>query len=100
MFERFFLTHVEGPAKEHNLTLLALSTCGFCKSAMRFLNEKELTYSYIHVDKMDSALKEQLKEEFRSKFTERLLYPILIVDEKEVLTGFIEADWKNTIGLT
>ncbi|TFG58979.1 MAG: glutaredoxin [Spirochaetales bacterium] len=100
MFDRFFLTQVDGTIKDHNLTLLALSTCGFCKSAMRFLNEKGIAYSYTFVDKMEPKLKEELKEEFRNKFNERLLYPILIKDDKEVLTGFIEVDWKLTLGLT
>ena len=99
MFERFSLTFVDGPTKDHNLTVLALSTCGFCKSSMRFLNDKGLAYSYVLVDKLEPAHKEQLKDEFRSAFTERLLYPILIVDDKEVLTGFIQADWKLTLGL-
>jgi len=100
MFERFSLTRVEGPLKDRKLTLLALSTCGFCKNAIRFLNDKGLSYAYIYVDTMDPDLKERLKEEFRSAFPDRLLYPVLIVDEKTVLTGFIEADWRKTLGLS
>lgn len=99
MFERFGLTHVDGPSADRKLVLLALSTCGFCKRAIRFLNDNGFSYSYIYVDKMEPEVKEQLKEEFRGSFTERLLYPALIINETEVLTGFIEADWKNSLGV-
>ena len=34
----------EGTRKDHDITVYALSTCGFCKKAMAFLEDKGFAY--------------------------------------------------------
>ena len=42
---------VEGK-KDKNVTIVTLSTCMWCKKCKRFLQDKEMTYQYVDVDKI------------------------------------------------
>ena len=90
---------VPGSRKDHEITVYALSTCAFCRRAMEFLRNNRFTFRYIYMDEIDKELQLKIKENLTAMHGKRILYPYTIVDNSEVLTGFIEADWKLTLGL-
>jgi glutaredoxin-like protein NrdH len=98
VFDFVNFTDAPGDPTGHDLKLFALSTCGFCKRAITFLKEHNVSYSYVYVDKMSVSLKQKIKEEFNEKFKKKIMYPALIIDEKEALLGFTEETWKSNIG--
>ena len=99
MFDFLPKTHNEGANKPANLFVFALSTCGFCKSAIEFLSQNDVSYDYIYVDNLSVEEKTRLREEFFKRFNTRLVYPTLVVDEKDVIKGFIKPSWEQVIGL-
>ncbi len=93
------LTYVDGEKKSPELVILSLSTCGFCRRSMTFLQEQGFAYSFTHLDGIDAEKKAALKQEFKETFGQALAFPALVFDGKEVIIGFIESRWRGKLGL-
>lgn len=99
MLDTLAYVTVPGSVKDHDITIYALSTCGFCKRAISFLNDRKVAYRYIHVDSIPLETKTEVKRLLKEKFKEDVSFPFAVVDGDKHLVGFIEADWKLTLGL-
>lgn len=99
MLETLSYTQVEGSEKERNITVYALSTCGFCKRALNFLNSKGLAYRFIHLDMIPLETKTEAKRELKEKFKDDVAFPFAIIDGEKHLVGFVESAWVSTLGL-
>jgi glutaredoxin len=89
----------EGTNKNHNLTLFALSTCGFCRRSMKFLKEKNFAFKFVYLDKLEREKKNEIKAQLKKKFNKRAVFPYLVINEKEVITGFTQSEWEQALGL-
>jgi len=99
MLDTLDYVSVPGSVRDHDITIYALSTCGFCKRAIAFLNDRKVAYRYIHVDSIPLETKTEVKRLLKEKFKEDVAFPFAVVDGDKHLVGFIEADWKLTLGL-
>ena len=90
---------VKGEKEPHQLIVFSLSTCAFCKKAQTFLKDHGLAYKYIYLDQLDFDLKREVKKELKSKFESVPVFPILLIDDDEVLSGFVEEKWANKLGI-
>jgi glutaredoxin len=97
MFDYLEYTKVDGNDERHDIEIYALSTCGFCKRALSFLKERDMAYRVVHVDQVPLELKNKAKAELLDRFKEHVSFPFAVIDGKEVLVGFIEADWRKTL---
>ncbi len=97
MFDYVDFQQKEGSRKVGSLKLFALSTCGFCKKAMSFLEENGIAYDYVYVDSVDPDIKTRIKDEFNQKFDKKMLFPSLVIDEKDFLVGFIRYHWQKLV---
>jgi glutaredoxin len=91
-------TH-KGTKGEHAITVYALSTCGFCKKALAFLDENGFSYRLLHVDLIPLETKNELKAILKARFNENVAFPFAIIDDTSHLVGFIRPDWEKTLGL-
>ena len=80
----------EGNRKPGEVKVYALSTCAFCKKALKFLRENSICFSYVYVDELDPEVKEKLKAWLREKYKEETGFPFLVIDDSTVLIGFNE----------
>ncbi len=92
-------THEEGKNFFDDVTLFALSTCGFCKRAISFLRSNNVRFRFIYVDKLEMEIKQELKSHLRETYQKSVGFPFLVVDEKDVLVGFKEEEWKNLFSI-
>jgi glutaredoxin-like protein NrdH len=92
-------TTMEGRLADHEIVVYALSTCGHCRRALSFLDSKGLSYKYIYVDLIPLETKSAVKAELRERFKDNVAFPFTVIDDKEHLVGFIEADWVLSLGL-
>lgn len=77
---------VEGEkANNENILIFTLSTCMWCKKCKTFLNDRDMKYKYIDVDKIDHQDKSKILDHLRSKYQERISYPFLICDKGHVV---------------
>ena len=99
MLDTLDYTVVPGEARNHEITIYSLSTCGFCKRAMAFLNDRGRAYRYIHLDQLPLETKSEVKRLLKAQFNEDVAFPFAVIDGNQHLVGFIEADWKRTLGI-
>jgi len=92
-------TTVAGTKTDRRLRLYALSTCAFCRRAMKYLEDHDFQYEYVHLDKIDFEVKREAKIELRSRYDNLPVFPILTVDEKAAVSGFVEDKWAGMLGI-
>ncbi len=97
MFDYLEYVTVEGEDRNHDVEVYALSTCGFCKRALAFMEKNKIAYRYVYVDKVPLELKNRAKTELKEKFNEHVAFPFAVIDGSTSLVGFIEPDWKKTL---
>jgi glutaredoxin-like protein NrdH len=97
MIEALPYTLVHGSRKERTITVYALSTCGFCKRAIEFLTSNGFEYRYVYMDHLPLDQKNEAKKELMERYRDQVSFPYAVIDEREVLVGFIEADWRATL---
>lgn len=90
---------VAGSNADHDLTVYALSTCGFCKRALKFLRDNSLEFKYVYVDKLPYDTKQALKAELKDKYNHRVYFPFLVIDDEDILVGFTEKDWRAKLNV-
>jgi glutaredoxin-like protein NrdH len=78
-----------------NITVYALSTCGFCKRGLEFLRKNSIKFRYVYVDNLPFEVKDKLKEDLEAKYNKRFGFPYLIKDEKKVIVGFSQEEWER-----
>lgn len=96
--EHIPFTIVEGTSTARVLTVFALSTCGFCRRALTFLSEQGVAYRYVHVDKIERPLQDEIRAHVKETFRTQLSYPFLCIGDDDYLTGFIRASWEKELG--
>ncbi|MFX0095757.1 MAG: glutaredoxin family protein [Candidatus Hodarchaeota archaeon] len=95
MHEKLKFEFEDGQNKAYDVTVYALSTCGFCKRALKFLRENSIAFRYIYVDKLEPDVKQQVKMDLKEKYNTRVAYPFLILDKEKIHIGFNEEDWRG-----
>jgi len=99
MLDTLEYIRVDGAQKDHDIVVFALSTCGFCKRAMAFLNDRSYAYRYIYVDKIPLDKKTEVKRILKEQYKEDVAFPFATIDGTSHLVGFIEPDWKLSLGI-
>ncbi len=91
---------VEGEKNTPQIRVYALSTCAFCEKAMRYLESNGFTYEYLFMDRIPVEDKRQMKAELKEQFGNIPVFPLLVIDQKEALSGFTEERWAQSLGLS
>ena len=99
MVEELDFTHEEGSNKDHSLVMYALSTCGFCKRALGFLKNRDVDFRYLYIDTLAPETKKAVKEQLRERYRIKELWPTLVIDGSEALSGFDSETWAQRLGL-
>jgi len=89
---------VEGNNRNHQILVYALSTCGWCRKTKNFLNDHDLEYEYIDVDKCSAEDRETIKNDIKSR-VQNPGFPTIIVDGEKVISGFKESVLEEELGL-
>ncbi len=78
---------VSGSNRKHKVLLYAISTCAWCKLTKRYLNDNKIEYEYIDVDLCDEKDRDNIRGDILKRGGE-LSYPVIIVDDKILISGF------------
>ncbi|NMC03821.1 MAG: glutaredoxin family protein [Candidatus Lokiarchaeota archaeon] len=100
MLENVTFTEEAGTIAKHDVVVFALSTCGFCKSCLKFLHDKGVKFKYVYYDLLDTDVKAAVKDELTKKYNERIMFPFVVIDDgKHVVVGFKEDQLVEFLGL-
>ena len=80
---------VLGRNNKHRVLMYAISTCGWCKRAKKFLIDNEIEYEYVDIDLCSKEEREKIRSDILSRGG-RLSYPTIIVDDTILITSFQE----------
>jgi glutaredoxin-like protein NrdH len=90
-----YATKVPGKSKG-DITLFALSTCGWCRKTKNLLNDLGLEYRYIDVDLLDAQAKREVVEEV-ARWNPSTSYPTIVINNKSIV-GFQEDKIRQAVG--
>ena len=78
---------VPGKNTKHKVLLYAISTCGWCKQAKKFLKDNNVEYEYVDIDLCSWEDREKIREDILGRGG-RLSYPTIIIDDRNLITRF------------
>ena len=89
---------VAGENSGHRVLLYTLSTCGWCKRTMQFLNDYSVEYEYLD---MDTATSQERIEaiQFLQEKNVPIGFPVTIVDNETIISGFKPDEIKKVLRL-
>jgi len=85
--------HVEG-SDRGRIVIYALSTCMWCRMTKSLLKEIGVAYSFVDVDTLEGAEKEQAKTEIK-RWNPAGSYPTIVIDDREAISGYDEAELRG-----
>ena len=97
MYQDIPFTYEDGEVNNKEISVFALSTCGFCRRGIQFLKNNKVKFRYVYIDKMPYEEKQQLKKQLQEKFQKRVAFPFVVVNDEEALVGFIKRQWEEKI---
>ena len=89
---------VGGAHGEHQVLFYGLSTCVWCKRTREFLEEHEVGFDYVYVDKLDGNERAEAVDEIR-RVNPRTTFPTVVVDGNKAIVGFSPDQLKEALGL-
>ncbi len=89
------IKHHEGKNKG-DVVLYALSTCVWCSKTKKLLNELGVEYRHIDVDLLESAERENVKQEIM-RWNPRCSFPTLVINNGICIVGYDEARIKKEL---
>jgi len=90
-------TEEKGTISGNDITVYALSTCGFCKRGLQFLRDHSLAFRYVYVDKLDIKMKEHIKQSLSGQFNTRIGFPFVVINKNNYLRGFVKEEWEKKL---
>jgi glutaredoxin len=100
MIDKLEFSENDGSVHKHDLTVYALSTCAFCKRAIKFLQDHDVKFKYIYLDTINPMVKRTVKSELKSRYSSLPVFPVLVIDDREAVSGFSEEKWKEILDIT
>ncbi len=89
----FVLSEGNNPGMQ--LMFFALSTCGFCRKAKEFLEERNIEFVHVYVDTLTLAKKVSLRRYVSEHFQASITYPFLVIDQQRWISGFLRIEWEE-----
>ncbi|TVQ25455.1 MAG: glutaredoxin family protein [Spirochaetaceae bacterium] len=97
VFEGIDFDEHRGSDSGHDVTVYSLSTCAFCRKAIDFLDSLGVSFRVLELDTIPKERKREIKRYLKERFEDLPVFPILIVDDSECLSGFAEDAWRKKV---
>ncbi len=85
--------------KAGDIKLYALSTCGWCEKAKKFIDDKLVEYSYVYVDLLPEDQAEEVLLEL-GKFEENVSFPTVVFNGETAVIGYDVEALEKLVGAT
>ncbi len=92
------IKRVEGTKKDHRVFLYTLSTCGWCKKTKEMLIEANIEYDYLDVDQLKTEERKTAFDDLKRR-NAPLGFPIIIIDDTKLISGYDPLRIKEALGL-
>lgn len=92
------IVKVEGNKKNRKVFLYTLSTCGWCKKTKQFLQDNEIEYEYIDVDKCTREERQKVIADIKARKAS-MGFPLAIIDDEIIISGYKVDKFKEALGI-
>lgn len=82
--------------KKADIFLYAISTCVWCKKTKQLLDDLDVEYQYVDVDKEEGEDRKKILDQL-DEFNPKHTYPTLVINNKKCIKGYKEKDIKESI---
>ncbi len=89
---------VHGQHTEHQAVFYGLSTCGWCRRTRKFLEEQDVEFNYVYVDKLQGQERKDAIEQVRC-WNSAVSFPTVVVGENQCVIGYKPEKLKEALGL-
>jgi glutaredoxin-like protein NrdH len=89
---------VPGTKNEHPVKFYGLSTCVWCKRTRKFLEEQEIQFEYVYIDKLKGKEREEAIEQVRC-WNPAVSFPTVVIGDDQCVIGYKPEKIKETLGL-
>ena len=79
---------IDGVKDQREIIIFTLSTCMWCKKCKRWLNERNIKYRYIDMDKIQYSQKSEILNYLQKNYQQRISYPYMVCDKNDVVVGY------------
>ena len=89
------------PGKDcgHTIAIFALSTCGWCRKTKQYIEEHEISYEFVDVDRLRGEKLEKARSDVK-KYNPRGSFPTIVIDQgKVVIIGYRPEEIKEALGI-
>jgi len=83
--------------QQENVKLYTLSTCSHCRATKKFLDERNIEYSFTDVDLLTGDERKAMLDEVM-KFNPQCSFPTILIGDK-VIVGFREDEIRKALNL-
>lgn len=83
---------------DQEVTLYALSTCGWCKMTRGWLDDKDVQYECIYVDHLAGEERKELMSSLEERLGRRPAFPTVFCGDQSVV-GFNKERLQEMLGL-
>lgn len=83
---------------DREVTLYALSTCGWCKMTRGWLDDNNVQYECIYVDHLSREERAELMSSLEERLERRPAFPTVFCDDRFVV-GFDKEQLQKMLGL-
>jgi len=90
------MTRVAGDNKG-DVTLYALSTCGWCKKTKGLLDDLHAGYSYVYVDQLVDSDRKEVLDKIK-KWNPKCTFPTMVINDNTCIVGFKEQETREALG--
>jgi glutaredoxin len=89
---------VHGRQAEHQIVFYGLSTCGWCRRTRSFLEEQDVEFNYVYVDKLQGQERKEALDQVRC-WNSAVSFPTVIVDDSQCVIGYKPEQLKEVLEL-
>ena len=95
-----FAEHMERVDGENrgDITLYALSTCGWCQKTKGLLKDMGVGYQYVDVDHLKEDDRKEALEKIKAH-NPKCSFPTMVINNDRCIVGFKEEETKEALGI-
>lgn len=90
--------NVQGTHDQHQTVFYGLSTCVWCRRTRKFLEDQEVTFDYVYIDKLEGQERKDAIEQVRY-WNSAVSFPTVVVGDSVCVVGYKPEKLKEALGL-
>ena len=89
---------IHGPHDTHQTIFYGLSTCQWCKKTRKFLEDQNVSFDFVYVDKLTGQERAHAIEQVRC-WNSAVSFPTVVIDNDQCVVGYKPEKLKEALGL-